>query len=204
MVEPDRPMRADAVRTRKALIAAAAAVFAESGADATTAEIAARAGIGKGTVFRHFPTKDDLLAAIVAAAVDELVTEGERLATHDDAAAALREFLHAGAALNAHNRTLVDALAHARADRYPKIQAQVERLVSVAEQLAVRARRAGAVHPDVRGLDIVMLTCGIHHASAPLAAEEPDAWERYVDIVFTGLRALPADRNAAPAKGFRE
>ncbi|MEV8610379.1 helix-turn-helix domain-containing protein [Amycolatopsis sp. NPDC051373] len=63
-------MRADAVRTRKALVAAAAEVFARSGADATVAEIAARAGIGKGTVFRHFPTKDDLLAAIVGDAVD--------------------------------------------------------------------------------------------------------------------------------------
>ncbi|BCK56174.1 TetR/AcrR family transcriptional regulator [Nocardia wallacei] len=188
MAAPDRPMRADAVRTRKALVAAAAAVFAESGVDATTAEVAARAGIGKGTVFRHFPTKDDLLAAIVAAAVDELVADGERLAAHDDAAAALREFLYASAALNARNRALVDALDRADADRNPKIQAQVERLVATAEQLAARARRAGAVHPDVRGLDIVMLTCGIHHASAPLADEEPDVWERYVDIVFAGLR----------------
>ena len=60
-----RPLRADAARNRALLLAAAADEFAERGLDASVADIARRAGVGKGTVFRHFPTKDDLIAAIV-------------------------------------------------------------------------------------------------------------------------------------------
>ncbi|MDX3749194.1 TetR family transcriptional regulator [Streptomyces sp. AK08-02] len=71
---PARRMRADAVRTRKALLKAAAEVFAEHGAEASIAQIAARAGIGKGTVFRHFPTKEDLFAAIISATVPQVMT----------------------------------------------------------------------------------------------------------------------------------
>lgn len=70
---PARRMRADAVRTRKALLKAAAEVFAEHGAEASVAQIAVRAGIGKGTVFRHFPTKEDLFAAIISEEIDGLV-----------------------------------------------------------------------------------------------------------------------------------
>ncbi|MFI5615754.1 TetR/AcrR family transcriptional regulator [Amycolatopsis sp. NPDC051903] len=185
MAEPGRPMRADAVRTRKALVAAAAEVFAESGVDATVAEIATRAGIGKGTVFRHFPTKDDLLAAIVAAAVDELVAEADRLAPRDDA---LPAFMRFSADLYARNRAVVEALDRAGADRHPKVQAEVERLVAAAERLTERARDAGVVRADVRGLDVVQLTCGVHHAAAPLARTEPDAGQRYADLVYAGLR----------------
>ena len=74
-----RPLRADAVRNRAALLAAAADEFAERGLDASVADIARRAGVGKGTVFRHFATKDDLIAAIVLDRVGELTTAGERL-----------------------------------------------------------------------------------------------------------------------------
>ncbi|MEV6899163.1 TetR/AcrR family transcriptional regulator [Amycolatopsis sp. NPDC051372] len=179
-------MRADAVRTRKALVAAAAEVFARSGADATVAEIAARAGIGKGTVFRHFPTKDDLLAAIVGDAVDELVAKAEHLVGHEDA---LREFMQLTAALLAGNRVLFDALDRVGADHRPQVRAQVDRLAAVAERVVAPARDAGVIRADVRGLDVVQLTCGAHHAAAPLAAVEPDVGQRYVDFVFAGLRA---------------
>ncbi len=74
-----RPLRADAARNRRLLLAAAADEFAERGLDASVADIARRAGVGKGTVFRHFATKDDLLAAIVIDRVRELDAVGERL-----------------------------------------------------------------------------------------------------------------------------
>ena len=67
-----RPLRADAERNRKRLLDAAAAVFAEHGLEASTAEIARRAGVGHGTVFRRFPTKDDLVAAIVVDRLGEI------------------------------------------------------------------------------------------------------------------------------------
>jgi AcrR family transcriptional regulator len=189
MAEPERPMRADAVRTRKALVAAAAEVFAESGSDATVAEIAVRAGIAKGTVFRHFPTKDDLLAAIVETSVDDLVAEADRLAAREDTGAAVREFMRFGVELFAHNRVLVQALDSAGAAERPGVQAQVERLGASAERLAARARAAGTLRSHVTGLDVVMLTCGVYHAALPLLDGQPRAGDRYLDMVITGIRS---------------
>ncbi|UOZ03481.1 TetR/AcrR family transcriptional regulator [Amycolatopsis sp. WQ 127309] len=185
---PERAMRADAVRTRKALLEAAATVFADIGEEATVAQIAARAGIAKGTVFRHFPTKDELLAAIVADAVDELVAAADRVAARDDADAALLEFMRVGAGTYARNRALVQVLDSAGAARHAGVQAQVERLITAAERLAGRARRAGTLRPDVHGQDVVLLTCGVYHAALPLLDEHPDACDRYLDMLFAGLR----------------
>src|SRR3954469_12563364 len=107
---PARRMRADAVRRRKALLKAAAEVFAEHGAEASTAQIAARAGIGKGTVFRHFPTKEDLFAAIITEEIDGLVTVGRQQAEQADADTALLQFMSAGVDLYANNRALGEVL----------------------------------------------------------------------------------------------
>src|SRR4029453_8247703 len=88
-----RALRADAARNRSLLLAAATEEFAAHGMDASVADIARRAGVGKGTVFRHFPTKDDLLAAIVLDRIEGLTAEGRRLHEAADAGAALLEFL---------------------------------------------------------------------------------------------------------------
>src|ERR1700722_20731443 len=97
LVTPPRPRRADAARNRALLLAAAADEFAERGLDASVADIARRAGVGKGTVFRHFATKDDLLAAIVLDRVNALNAVGDRLLDAADPGAALLEFLPAAA-----------------------------------------------------------------------------------------------------------
>lgn len=86
-----RQPRADAARNRESLLAAAAEEFAKRGLHASVADIASRAGLGKGTVFRHFPTKDDLIAAIVLDRIALLTAEGERLSGAADAGAALLE-----------------------------------------------------------------------------------------------------------------
>src|SRR6195952_1974971 len=90
-------MRADAARNRAALLTAAEAEFAEHGPDASVADIARRAGIGKGTVFRHFPTKDDLLAAVVMDRVTTLTSLARELSGRPDAGPALEEFLEQAA-----------------------------------------------------------------------------------------------------------
>src|SRR5256885_15577579 len=90
-------MRADAGRTRKALLDAAAEMFAVQGAEVSVAEIADRAGIGKGTVFRHFATKEDLIAAIVGDLLDDLVAAAAARRDAGDPTAALRGVMVYGA-----------------------------------------------------------------------------------------------------------
>src|SRR6185436_9793661 len=90
---PVRPLRADAVRNRELLLAAAEEEFAERGPSASVADIARRAGVAKGTVFRHFATKEDLIASIVSGHIATLTAVAERLADAADPGSALLEFL---------------------------------------------------------------------------------------------------------------
>src|ERR1700716_2418818 len=99
-----RPPRTDAVRNRQLLLGAAAEGFAEQGTEVSIAEIAQRAGVGKGTVFRHFVTKEDLIAAIMGEMIDSLIATGVGLSDAADAAAALLEFMTTGIELLAKDR----------------------------------------------------------------------------------------------------
>ena len=112
-----RPLRADAARNRALLLAAAADEFAEHGLEASVADIARRAGVGKGTVFRHFPTKDDLIAAIVLDRIEDLRASGERLLTADDPGDALLEFLIAAGHTAATGSVVPDGRRGAEARR---------------------------------------------------------------------------------------
>ncbi|MFD3505112.1 TetR/AcrR family transcriptional regulator [Streptomyces sp. NPDC058678] len=186
---PARRMRADAVRTRKALLKAAAEVFAEHGTEGSVAQIATRAGIGKGTVFRHFPTKEDLLAAIIGEVIDGLVAEGRRQAEQTDADAALLQFMSAGVDLYVSNRAFVEALRTVPDLRHPEIQAGWEQLIATAESLARRARRDGSLRADMNGQDVMLLICGVYYTAVPLLAADPSAWRRYLHLTFDGMRA---------------
>ncbi|MEV1176428.1 helix-turn-helix domain-containing protein, partial [Nonomuraea sp. NPDC049784] len=123
-------MRADAVRNRRLLLDAAAAEFAEHGMDVSIARIAARAGIGKGTVFRHFATKEQLMAAILSDQLDALVARGEALFECADPGEAVLDFMAAGVELRSF---CVAFTAEMREE--PQVRAASERLVAVAESL---------------------------------------------------------------------
>ena len=173
-------MRADAVRTRKQLLTAAFEMFAERGADVSVAEIAERAGIGKGTVFRHFATKEDLIAAIVVDLIEDLVGAATDRRAAADPNAALREFMTYGVARMADNQALCDVAGGSV--RQSDVDAGVARL-EVAVQVLVERADVG----DVTGRDVVLLRTGIHKAAAPLRAREPELWRRYLGFLFDGL-----------------
>jgi AcrR family transcriptional regulator len=183
-----RPVRADAVRTRKALLAAAADVFAERGMDASVAQVAAHAGIGKGTVFGHFPTKETLLTAMVTDEVDGLVAEVGRLPDSLDPDTALLAFMKMQVDRYAGNRAFIDLLRVARASELPDIQVQVDRLVEASQPLVDRAHRHGTLRAELTARDTVLLACGVYCAAEPLLDSEPNASERYLRVVFEGMR----------------
>jgi AcrR family transcriptional regulator len=186
-----RSPRTDAVRNRQLLLRAAAEAFAEQGTEASIAEIAQRAGIGKGTVFRHFATKEDLIAAIMGEMIDRLAAAGLGLADAADPAAALLEFMTTGIGLLARDRALCEVVGRPSL-QHPAVRAGIGRLCEVAETLTSRARRQGAIRPDITGPDIVLLLAGVHQTAAPLADAQPQLWRRYLGLVFDGIRAQAA------------
>jgi AcrR family transcriptional regulator len=192
-VTDHRPLRADAARNRKALLAVAADEFAERGPDTSVADIARRAGVGKGTVFRHFASKDDLIAEIVLDRITELNAVGERLLAAADPGAALLEFLTV-AARQRQQRDL-SFLQEAGELRADVIECRT-RLYEIVAALVDRARAHGAVRDDVTGTDVVLLMCAPNHVTSYLPDASPDLWQRYLAIIFDGLR--PAGAHPLP------
>ncbi|GIL27682.1 TetR/AcrR family transcriptional regulator [Actinocatenispora comari] len=188
-----RPLRADAARNRKALLAVAADEFAERGLETSVADIARRAGVGKGTVFRHFASKDELIAEIVLDRITELNAVGERLLAAADPGAALLEFLTV-AARQRQQRDL-SFLQEAGELRADVVDCRT-RLYEIVAALVDRARAHGAVRDDVTGTDVVLLMCAPNHVTSYLPDASPDLWQRYLAIIFDGLR--PAGAHPLP------
>lgn len=180
-----RPLRADAARNRKLLLAAAADEFAERGLDASVADIARRAGVGKGTVFRHFATKDDLLAAIVLDRIDALNSLAESLLGAADPGAALLEFL----TVAAHQRQQLDlSFLAGTGELSPDVTRTRTRMFQTMHTLVDRAREHGAVRADVTGADVILLMCAPNYVVGYVPDAPPDLWQRYLAIIFDGLR----------------
>jgi AcrR family transcriptional regulator len=192
-----RPLRVDAERNLRRLLDAAAQAFAEEGLGVSVAEIARRAGIGKGTVFRRFPTKEHLVAAIVRDRLGEIARLGEELLGAEDAGGALLQFMRAGTAVQAQDRGFLEAAAGAELELEEVLDAK-RQLIEVTRELLARAQSQGTVRADVTPNDILLLECACCQASAPLHAAAPELWERYVEIVFDGLRAEAAHPLSQP------
>lgn len=195
---PDRPLRADAARNRYALLKAASEEFAAHGLDASVADIARRAGIGKGTVFRHFPTKDDLLAEVMLDRIHALTHAGKRLATADDPGAALLEFLTLAAERQQQNDLSVLREAHAVNERLSDARTGMFALV---DMLVERAREAGAIRADITGTDVALLMCAPGHVAGFAPHGGPDLWRRYLAVIFDGLRPQGAHPLPVPPPG---
>jgi AcrR family transcriptional regulator len=193
-----RPLRADAERNLRRLLDAAREAFAQRGLGASVDEIAKRAGVGKGTVFRHFPTKEHLISAILIDRLQEAERVGLELLDHADAGAALHELMCAGAELQARDRGFFESVAKA-ALAEEQLQEAKQRLISVTAALLARAQEQGIVRADVTAEDILMLECSSVQAAAPFHEQAPELWRRYLDIAFDGLRAAAAHPLSHPA-----
>jgi len=168
-----RPLRADAARNRESVLRAARDAFAESGYGVPLDEIAARAGVGPGTVYRHFPTKEALFEAVVTARVQDLLTDARARADAADPGAAFFGFLARIAAESAAKRDLPDAISIAGSLR--------EDLDAALDVLLRRAQRAEAVRADIRTPDIIVLLKGLFASLADVS----DQARR--DLVFAVL-----------------
>lgn len=194
-----RPLRADAARNREALLTAAEEEFAARGLDASIADIARRAGVAKGTVFRHFATKEALATAIAARHAEELTALARRLRAEPDPEAALLEFLTEAAGRLQRRRVAVLMTVPAPGSELARLQRQVHDEVVL---LVDKARDAGAVRPDITGTDVFLLMCAPVHTVDYLADPPPELWRRYVGVLFDGLRPGSAHPLPHPAPSW--
>ena len=152
---PPRPRRADARRNRDLVLAAAREAFAAEGSHASLDEIARRAGVGAGTVYRHFATKEDLFEAVVLDRFGELVEEAHELRDDADPGRAFSSFVERLVREGALKRDLVEALAHDGIRLQLGWAPVVQALAGALAELLHRAQDVGAVRADV-GVDDVM------------------------------------------------
>lgn len=185
---PDRiALRGDAQRNRARILAAAEAVFTEHGASASTEQVARRAGVAIGTVFRHFPTKKDLLEAIMKGLLQRLTERAGELVDRGDPADGLFAFFRHVVAESAAKKSVVDLLSQAGTEIAPA--RAVAGLRQAVETLLTRAQRAGAVRADLRIAEAMALLSATSEG-ALRGAWDPDLQDGVLAVVFDGLRPL--------------
>lgn len=174
----DRPLRSDARRNRDRVLRAAQEVFGESGFDVPLDEIATRAGVGAGTVYRHFPTKEALFQAVVTDRVSGLVADAQRRATEADPGATFFDFLTRLGAEGVAKRDTSDAIAVPGPVR--------DELHDALAVLLQRAQHAGAVRADITAADLVALFKGL--LDVVHEDGDPGRAGRVLALVIDGLR----------------
>jgi AcrR family transcriptional regulator len=185
-----RPLRADARRNRERVITAAGIVFAEQGHEAQMDDVAKRAGVGVGTVYRHFPTKEALIEALAVDRFEKILAAGREALLNPDPWQAFEGAIWAGAELTASDRSFTEIVGEISGPM-PVPEELQNGLDETFGELVRRAQQAGALRADLVLDDIPMLMCGIG-IGARKTHSCPDAWRRHVAIVIDGLRSSNA------------
>lgn len=184
--------RKDAQRNRARLLDAARAVFAAAGQAATLEEIARTAGVGIGTLYRHFPSRADLVAALFADESARWHEIARRALVAADIEDGLRQYVAELCVLQA--RIGPVGLMLAEHEGAAAAQAEMSRL---AEELIVRAKEEGVVREDFTLGDLAMIFWSLSHLVALCGEDAPEAWRRYLGFVLDGLRPGAASVAAA-------
>jgi AcrR family transcriptional regulator len=189
---PERAQRADARRNRKRVIDAARACMARDGLDAQMEEVARIAGVGVGTVYRHFTTKEELVEALADDRFDRLEELAREALAQDDPWRSFERFMRASARIQSEDRALSEVLTSR-----PEIMGRAAQRVGMLDlvgQLLGRAQKAGVVRRDADPRDVPMLMCALAGTYRnPMA--DPD---RYIGIVLDGLRMCGGERTKLP------
>ena len=191
-----KALRADARRNREAVIAAAKKLFCEEGLEAQMPDIARAAEVGVGTVYRHFPTKDDLIGALAAAHFERLADHARAGLEADDPWEGLAGFIRFAAQAQADDRGLCEVMG-SRAEMMDTA-ARGAGLAELCDRLVKRAQRSGQLRRDLDWEDIPMIACGlgrVTHGGPPPSAGR---WPRLVEIILDGLRAPAAKKLPRP------
>jgi len=192
MATVQRPLRADAARNRARLLAAAHAVFAERGLDATMDEVARRAGVGVGTAYRRFRNRDDLIAALFEERLEEFMRILDDALADADPWRGLSGFLERSMEMQAEDRGFKELLLQSAEgrERMRRFRAQIRPLV---EALLRRAQDAGELRADVDGRDVLLVSLMVGAVADFTYDIEPQLWRRSLTLLLDGLRTRRPD-----------
>ncbi len=196
------PARSDALRNRSALIDAARQVFGERGLDAPLDEIARQAGTGNATLYRHFPNRCDLVAAVFAKTLEQVALACERGLANPDPWAGFAQHVVFLCELQANDRGLADLLTTSISGA-PELERLRSRIQRDFFRLAERAKEAGELRADFQPEDLAVLlmaNAGVVHRTAVHAST---SWRRLVHLVLDGLRQEAATGVLPPSPGIR-
>lgn len=185
---PARRLRADAARNREAVLCAAREVFAENGLDSPLEEIARRARVGIGTLYRRFPSREHLISAALVGKITEYAEAAEHALAVPDPWTGFAEFVHAICVLQADDRGLADLLLITMAPS-GEIEAIRDRANRASVQLIDRAKAAGKVRADVTGEDLLLLLIANSSIAAAAGKDAPGALPRFVALMLDAFRA---------------
>jgi AcrR family transcriptional regulator len=196
-------MRADARRNRERVLAAAEEVFSELGLRAQVEEVARRAGVGVGTVCRHFPTKQALVEAVLEARYESLVHDARVALEQPDPGQAFRSFFVSLSEFQARHRALAEQMA-TEVDLPVSARPLRTALRQAMSELVARAQESGTVRSDIGPADVALLFSGMAHATALAGDLQPALRERYVAIILDGLRPLDGSTLAGRPLDFAQ
>jgi AcrR family transcriptional regulator len=182
-----RPMRADAQRNYARLLDAASAAFVAHGADdVSLEEIARLAGVGIGTLYRHFPTRQALLEAVYTDQVESLSARAEELRETESPADALADWMRALVKFSSTKRNMTTALLATLGTDSELLSSCAKQIKGAAEALLARAQQAGVVRPDADAMDLIRLVHAVNIATEK--APDPGQADRMLALILDGLR----------------
>jgi AcrR family transcriptional regulator len=194
-VSGTRPLRRDAERNRQRILTAAAEVFNERGLEVSLDEIARHAGVGVGTVYRRFRTKEELIEALFMDRLDMVAALGEEAFASPDPWAGLVSFMERMAEIMAGNLGLRQMLMLGTYGR-DLVAVARQRNAPLIERLVERAQAAGQLRADIRQTDIPFIVFVLTEATQLSRAVNPEIWRRYLTLVLDGMR--PAREGVTP------
>lgn len=197
-VPPPRRLRADAARNQQRIVEAARQLFADHGLEITLDDVAERAGVGVGTVYRRFANKKELIAEVFEQNVGEFAVAAEAAAKHPDPWLGLVQFFEYACTHLATNRGFSEVMLELEEDmeRFAQLRDRIKPTIAA---VVDRAREAGALQPDIEPSDffaLIHMVDAIAEFSKPV---NPNTWQRYMAIALNGVRSDDAPRRPLPA-----
>jgi AcrR family transcriptional regulator len=187
-----RVQRADARRNHEAVIEAAKKLFADQGLDAQMPDVAKAAKVGVGTVYRHFPAKEDLIAALADERFQRLAERAREALAEPDPWEGFRGFIRFAGEIQAEDRGLCEVMG-SRPD-IMGAAASAAGLDELSRQMVRRAQESGGLRGDLEWEDVPMIACGLGRIAGAEEGPAAGRWERLLAIVLDGLRAPGAEK----------
>jgi AcrR family transcriptional regulator len=195
--EADRPLRRDAERNRQRILQTAQQVYAESGLDVSLDEIAQRADLGVGTVYRRFPTKEALVDAVFERELEQIVAIGQGALADPDGWRGLVTFLERSSALQATDRGLREVMLGTRYG-HQRVARLRDSLQPIVTELVAKAHAGGRLRADIAPTDVPLIAIMVGAVVDYTRQVQPDVWRRYLTILLDGLNADGADPTPLP------